>query len=238
MGVWKGVATNAGNALFAAWALGGHTLTITKATVGSGYVAEINMRTATALQNEEDNAAIVEKESLANGTKFRIRVSPAASTAYDAHEIGLWAKLDNGTETLISLHQDPDTGVSVPTVADNPEFVFDLFAVLAISNDGTLTVTISTSVFVSNGQMMAHQAKQDLLSDNIIGTVATPTLDANGDITALTHTDINDSTTVRTDTFSRTSTKVTETRTLASGDVLTIETTLATGVTTYTFTAA
>lgn len=235
MGVWKGAATNGGNALFAEWAQGGHTLTITGAKVGSGYVPDINMRSATDLQAEEDDAAIVNAEALTNGTKFRIRVTPAATTGYVAHEIGIWAKVDNGTPVMVSLNQDSDTGIPVPTAAESPQFVFDLYCVLAISNDGTLTVTISTSVYVSNGQFVEEQKRMRLLAEDMPECTATPTFDANGNITTLTHVYTANGLTARTDEYTRTSTTVTEVRTLDSGETLTITTNLNTKAQTLAF---
>ena len=152
---WIGVVTNAGDALLAQWAGGSETLYITKATVGSGYVAEANMRTATALQAEKDTAAIVENKAVGNyGRKLRLRVGPNDTAGYTAHEIGLWGKLGaNGTETLIQLHQDDDEGVPVPKSSESPEFVFDLIAVLATSNTASLTVNLDSSVYVTELQL-------------------------------------------------------------------------------------
>ena len=234
---WIGVITNAGNALLAAWAGGSETLYITKATVGSGYVPDINMRAATALQSEKDTASIVDNKPVGTtGRRLRIRVGPHASTAYTGHEIGIWAKLGvNGAETLLSLHQDSGTGIDVPTQAVSPEFLFDLNTVLSVSNDGDLVINISTTVYVSNYDFEAAQHKDWLMEEGLPNCEATPTYDANGDITGMTHVDVDTSDTMRTDIYTRTSTTITEVRTLASGEVLTITTDLTTQKTTYIF---
>ena len=234
---WIGVITNAGAALLAQWAGGSETLYITKATVGSGYVPDANMRTATALQSTQDNASIVDNKPVGTtGRRLRVRVGPHASTAYTAHEIGIWAKLGvSGMETLLSLHQDKDDGISVPTQAASPEFVFDLNCVLTISNNGSLTVNISTTVYVSNYDFEAAQHQDWLMEEGLPNCEATPTYDANGDITGMTHVDVDTSDTMRTDVYTRTSTTITEVRTLASGEVLTITTDLTTQKTTYIF---
>lgn len=234
---WIGVETNAGAALMAQWAAGSQTLYILGATVGSGYVQDANMRTATALQSEKDDASIVEIKNITNGIKIRVRVGPHASAGYTAHEIGIWAKLgSNGTSTLIQLHQDSATGIPVPKASDSPEFVFDIICPMVVSNSsGSLSVTIDTSVYVSNGQMESHIKEERLMMDNIPGTTVTPTLDANGDVTSITHVETVSGNTIRTDTFSKTTTTVTEVRTLSTGEVLTIVTNRETRVTTYTF---
>ena len=224
---WIGVITNAGNALLAEWAGGSETLYITKATVGSGYVPDANMRTATALQSQKDTASIVENKAVSTtGRRLRIRVGPHSSTAYTAHEIGIWAKLGlSGTETLISLHQDSGDGISVPTAAASPEFVFDLNCVLTISNDGALTVNISTTVYVSNLDFEEAQAKEWLMAEGFPNCEAVPSFDAYGNITGLTHIDVDTNETMRSDVFTRHPDPVNdivEVRTLASGEVLTI----------------
>lgn len=147
---WTGVITNAGQALLNAWALGGHTLTIDGATVGSGYVAAANMRLATSLSSEKDDASIVRNEEVSGGIRFKIQVGAINGDAYTAHEIGLWGHLDDEeSSTLIALHQDPDSGISVPTKTEMPDFAFAIYLVHAISNDGTLTITINHDAYAS-----------------------------------------------------------------------------------------
>ena len=145
---WIGVITNAGAALLAQWTAGDHTLTIDKATVGSGTRSAINLRTATALVSEEADASIVSAKEVTGGTQFRIRVSPAVTTGYIAHEIGIWGHLDEDeTLTLIAIHQDADTGIEVPTQAEMPSFQFDLFCLHAVGNDGDLEITLTEEVY-------------------------------------------------------------------------------------------
>lgn len=234
---WIGVITNAGNALLAQWAGGSETLYITKATVGSGYVAEANMRTQTALQSQKDAAAIVDNKPVGDtGRRIRVRVGPHATAGYTAHEIGIWAKLGaNGTETLLSLHQDNVNGIDVPSISESPEFLFDLNCVLTVSNDGALVINISTTVYVSQVDFEAAQRQDWLMEEGLPGCTATPTFDSNGDITGMTHTDNDTSETVRTDIYTRSSSFIVEVRTLSSGEVLTITTNLSTKATSYIF---
>lgn len=166
---WMGVITNAGQSLLDQWLVGEHTLTILGATVGSGITPAVNMRSAAALANEEDDASIVGTEENNGATKFKVQVSGAPATAYVAHEIGIWAKLDNGERTLLALHQDADTGVAIPKKADAPNFAFMLYAIHNIDNDGTLVVNIDETAFVSTGTF-----------NSAISTLNTEKLDATG----------------------------------------------------------
>lgn len=148
---WMGVITNAGNALLAQWAGGSETLYILGATAGSGYVSEVNMRTQTALQEEEDNASIIKNVQDGDNTRrMTVRIGPATGSAYTAHEVGIWAKLGaNGLRTLLALHQDSGSGIDVPASSGSPEFAFDLICPLTVSNTGTLSVTIDAGVYAS-----------------------------------------------------------------------------------------
>lgn len=234
---WIGVLTNTGNALLAEWALGGRTLNITGATIGSGTVPQANMRTATALNQQKMTASIAEKKKITGGVNLRIRVGPAADSvgAFTGHEIGIWANLDGGTDVLLSYHMDDVVGVSIPAEAASPEFFFDLNCPMSISNDGTLNITIDSTVHVSEGEFVDEKRKQLLLEEGLNGCTATPTVDENGNITGMTHVDPITGDTERTDTYSRTSGAITEVRTLATGESLTITTDLTTKATTYVF---
>lgn len=152
---WIGVQTNEGAAMIAQMIGGGHTLAITGVTVGSGYVAEANMRTATALQTEKMDGAIANKKTTPSGIELRLRVLAAAVDvgAFTMHEIGVWGHLDSGTDKLILLMQDSATGVEIPTVTQSSEFVFDLIVPVAISNTENLTVTVDTSVYATIGDI-------------------------------------------------------------------------------------
>ena len=117
---WVGVVTNAGRALLDSYAAGGHTLNLTGATVGSGTVDEANLRIQTSVSSEKDSASIISTEEIEGGVKYKVQVGPASTSAYVAHQIGLWAKLDNGANTLLMLAQDADAGVSVPLASVSP----------------------------------------------------------------------------------------------------------------------
>ncbi len=170
---WIGVVTNAGSALLESYAQGGHTLTLLGATVGSGTVAETNLRLQTALTDTEDDASIISAEHVTGGVKYKIQVGPASASvgAYTAHQIGLWAKLDNGSATLLMLSQDSAAGVSVPLASVSPNFAFGLYLVLAVDNTGDLVVNIDDSTFVSLGTMNAALAAQRAHYDSALAKI-------------------------------------------------------------------
>lgn len=170
---WVGVVTNAGRSLLDSYAQGGHTLTLLGATVGSGTVAEANLRVQTALTTEKDEAAIISADVVDGGVKYKIQVGPASASvgAYTAHQIGLWAKLDDGARTLLLLAQDAETGVSVPLASVSPNFAFAIFAALAVDNTDTLTVNIDQTAYVTVGTMNAALAAQKAVMDAALAKI-------------------------------------------------------------------
>lgn len=152
---WIGVITDQGAEMLAEWSLGSETLTIDGVTVGSGITIEANMRQATALANQKDTGSIVSAKMVTGGTEFKAQIGPASAGvgAYTAHEIGLWAHLGSGTSKLIALHQDSGDGIPVPPASVSPNYAFSLYMTHAISNTGTLSVTIDTSAYVSESTM-------------------------------------------------------------------------------------
>lgn len=147
--MWNGVVTSVGTTLLERWSVGGKTLNIERASVGSGTVAADAMRAQTTITDEVGDAAIISKTTVSDGTAFRIQVQPADETAYTCKQIGIWGKLSTDNESiLIALFQN-DNGVSIPTAATEPEFVFTLYAIVAMSNQGQITVNVDGSAYVS-----------------------------------------------------------------------------------------
>ena len=183
---WIGVVTDAGNDLLAQWALGGRTLHISGATVGSGTHEAVNLRRATALAEHKDNAQIVSSRRVAAGqTQIRVRVGAISDGAsYTAKEIGIWGHLDDeATETLLMIHQEA-TGIVVPTATEIPGFFFDLYSNLLTSGDGQIEAHISLEAYVSQTDYdagMASKADKSAAVSSIVrnGTTFTATR-ANG----------------------------------------------------------
>lgn len=169
---WIGVITNAGQAVLERWSSGDHTLTIDGATVGGGYVEEANMRIATDLAHTEDSASIVRAEEITDGTRFKVQIGAAETTAYTAHEVGLWAHLDDENSVLLSLHQDATGGIPVPAQSVSPDFAFSMYIVHAIVNDGSLSITVDTSAYVSMSSLVETAPTVELTDDEVASIYA------------------------------------------------------------------
>lgn len=168
---WIAVITNAGRALLDQFAAGGHTLNIDGATVGSGVVAEANLRIQTALTDEEDTASIIDAKAVSGGTKYKVQVGPAEEAAYTAHQIGIWAHIDSGSTALLMIAQDAEIGVSVPLKSVSPNFAFGLYLTLAVDNTEGLTVIIDETAYVTVGTMNAALAAQKAHYDNALAKI-------------------------------------------------------------------
>lgn len=151
--MWTGVVTNAGTALFAHWALGG-TLSIEAARAGTGTVEADQLAGLTNVSGTSHDLSIVEYEAQDSGIEYTIELH-AASSAYLAMQVGIFARLDDGDETLIAIFQAGSTGegIAVPSTSELPDFSFTFGALVEMANRSTLTVTIDPTVLVSRNQM-------------------------------------------------------------------------------------
>ncbi len=162
--MWESaVITNSGKELLEQWANGG-SLVIDAAAAGQGTVNEAYLMGQTALVSQRQTLSIIRKDNVENGVRIQLQcTNQGISEEYTVNQIGIWAHLDNGANVLLALFQDT-TGVLVPTNASMPDFVFTFYAVLQISNEAEIEVTVDTSAFVTTGTL---QQKAEELSAEI-----------------------------------------------------------------------
>ena len=168
MGMWdSAVLTNSGLNLMAQW-VDGAVLTIDKATAGEGTVNEAYLMGQTQLVAEKKQLSIVRQDRVANGVRIQMQcTNEGVAEEFTINQIGVWAHLNDGASVLLSIYQD-DTGVLVPTNAEMPEYVFTFYAVLQVSNTGTLQVTLDASAVVTQGQLEAATAAIDAEIEKIV----------------------------------------------------------------------
>ena len=151
--MWKGAVTNMGVALLKKWAAGG-TMSITGAKGASGYVDEAQLASQADLTNVMQALSITGYSAQGSGIAYRVQVL-AASAEYTLRQIGIYGKLDSGSETLIAIYQDAG-GMTVPALSVAPDFVFEFTATVQMSNEGSLTVNVDTSALVGRSEMEAY----------------------------------------------------------------------------------
>jgi len=151
--MWNGVVTNAGIALLAQWAKSG-TLTIEGACAGTGTVPEDELANATDVAGDSHQLTIAEYEAMDEGVKYTVELH-AAPSGYLAMQIGIYANLDGGETTLVSIFQagSNSEGIAVPSSRELPDFAFTFGALVEMANKATLNVNIDPSALVSRDQM-------------------------------------------------------------------------------------
>lgn len=152
----QAVVTNAGKALLQQWA-GGGTLTIDGAKAGAGAVSQLNLINQTAVTQEKQTLSIISARQVEGGTQFHVQIT-APDAGYTAKQIGIYGRLDGGDSTLIALYQD-ESGITVPSKAEMPDFVYAFYATIQVSNTGTLSVTLDASALVTQATLTAAVAK-------------------------------------------------------------------------------
>ena len=152
----QAVVTNAGKALLQQWA-GGGTLTIDGAKAGAGAVSQLNLINQTAVTQEKQTLSIISARQVEGGTQFHVQIT-APDAGYTAKQIGIYGRLDGGDSTLIALYQD-ESGITVPSKAEMPDFVYAFYATIQVGNTGTLSVTLDASALVTQATLTAAVAK-------------------------------------------------------------------------------
>lgn len=152
----QAVVTNAGKALLQQWA-GGGTLTIDGARAGAGAVSQLNLINQTAVTQEKQTLSIISAKQVEGGTQFHVQIT-APDAGYTAKQIGIYGHLGSGDSTLIALYQD-ESGITVPSKAEMPDFVYAFYATIQVSNTGTLSVTLDASALVTQATLTAAVAK-------------------------------------------------------------------------------
>lgn len=154
----QSVVTDAGNALLIR-AAAGETLEITGAKAGTGTVAEAELRSQTALREEKQTLSIVLTDKVEKGNRYKIQFQPVeGAEGYTANQVGLYARMGEEGEVLLALYQDP-SGVAIPTQEELRDFVYTLYAVIAIDNSGKLSVAIDSSAYLTMETLQQVEAQ-------------------------------------------------------------------------------
>lgn len=141
--------TNAGVALLNE-SLAGHILTITSAVGGAGTLEDQELASAVDVVDQKQTFSLMGLEDLEQGKQVGVQISnKGVSESYILHQIGVKARLEyEEEETLLFLLQD-DRGVEIPAEAENPDFLFEVYATIAISNKANITINVNPHVVAS-----------------------------------------------------------------------------------------
>lgn len=135
--------------------LSGATMTITKAVGGSGTTAAESLAALTDVKEQKQTLKILGIEDATDssgtdaGKRIKIQITNGdVETGYILHQVGIYAKLADGEETLLIIMQD-DRGVEIPSHTDNSDFEIELYGIMAISNLANISVTVDPNAVAS-----------------------------------------------------------------------------------------
>lgn len=135
--------------------LSGATMTITKAVGGSGTTAAESLAALTDVKEQKQTIKILGIEDATDssgndaGKRIKIQITNGdLETGYILHQVGIYAKLADGEETLLIIMQD-DRGVEIPSHTENSDFEIELYGIMAISNVANIEVTVDPNAVAS-----------------------------------------------------------------------------------------
>ena len=145
--------------------LSGATMTITKAVGGSGTTAAESLAALTDVKEQKQTIKILGIEDATDssdddvGKRIKIQITNGdLETGYILHQVGIYAKLADGEETLLIIMQD-DRGVEIPSHTENSDFSIELYGIMAISNLANISVTVDPNA-VASVKMVNQQIAQ------------------------------------------------------------------------------
>ena len=135
--------------------LSGANMTITKAVGGSGTTAAESLAALTDVKEQKQTLKILGIEDATDssgsdaGKRIKIQITNGdVETGYILHQVGIYAKLAAGEETLLIIMQD-DRGVEIPSHTENSDFEIELYGIMAISNVANIEVTVDPNAVAS-----------------------------------------------------------------------------------------
>ena len=146
----QSVVTNAGVGLLNE-SLAGHTLTIESAVGGAGTMTEEELAAATDVVDQKQTFSLLGIEDIEGVKRVGIQITnKGVQGSYILHQIGVKARLEyeEAPLTLLCILQD-EHGVEIPTEAENPDWLFEIYAIISISNKANITINVSTSAIAS-----------------------------------------------------------------------------------------
>ena len=164
------VVTNAGVGLLNE-SLAGHTLTIERAVGGAGTLEEEALKAAADVADPKQTFHLLGIEDVENGKRVGVQITnQGVAESYILHQIGVKARLEfqEPEEAALLLVLQDGRGVEIPSEAENPDFLFEIYGILTISNNANIEVHVDTGVVASVAYVDQTAAqKADLTLSNL-----------------------------------------------------------------------
>lgn len=172
------VITNAGTELLKQ-CYAGEKLILDYATGGTGTVTAESMLAQTALKEQKQQFSIVQITEVTGGQKVNVAVdNQNLTTGYAMQQLGIWAHIRDGAPVLLGLLQDA-AGIQIPSNTEIVDFSLNFYAVLAISGDAEIQISMDASALVSEKRLNELLAgKSDTGHKHGAGDITSGTLDS------------------------------------------------------------
>lgn len=140
----------------------GKVLTLSRASVGSGYVESAALKDQIELSAPLSDVTVLIAEQLTldggSGLQLKLQIrNDGISAAYTFNQVGIYAT-DGVTEVLFAIYQDTN-GEEIPATTDYPDFMEIFTAVIALSQTYNVTVSISSSAYITKADFAAGIGK-------------------------------------------------------------------------------
>lgn len=146
--------------------LAGHTLTITSAVGGAGTLDDEALKAATDVVDKKQTFNLLGIEDFEQGKRIGIQITnKGILESYILHQIGVRARLEyQEEESLLFILQD-DRGIEVPAEVDNPGFLFEVYAFIAVSNNANITIS-TTSGAIASVEYVVEKISAEIIKHN------------------------------------------------------------------------
>ena len=158
--------TTLGTAMLAE-AMSGKSMDFTRAVSGAGTVAASELSEATAVIDQRQTLAIADIKKTGEGDdaarKLRIQITNAGlAQSYVMHQIGIYGSLKGEeTDALIAIFQD-ERGFEIPSATENPDFIMEFSAVIAISSTANIDLKCDLSAIATEKWVKELLAEHDI----------------------------------------------------------------------------
>ena len=158
--------TTLGTAMLAE-AMSGKSMDFTRAVSGAGTVAASELSEATAVIDQRQTLAIADIKKTGEGDdaarKLRIQITNAGlAQSYVMHQIGIYGSLkEEETDALIAIFQD-ERGFEIPSATENPDFIMEFSAVIAISSTANIDLKCDLSAIATEKWVKELLAEHDI----------------------------------------------------------------------------
>lgn len=140
----------------------GRRLTVTAAYGGTGETDPDNLAELEDLSGDRHKLALLDVENALEGKTFGVQITNnGVETGFVLHQIGIFARVDDGEEKLLCVFQDRDGknkrgGIDVPSQSESPSFMLEFYGFLAITNGVKFEVDLSQSGATVTPQYLAQ----------------------------------------------------------------------------------